>query len=591
MMRLINSDFFKKMWPIGIIILLVIPAVFPLFQSGFFSMHDDEQIARLYELDQSVRTLEIPPRWVQNLGFGFGYPLFNFYPPLVYYFGEVFHVLGFTLINSTKIVMGLGFFLSALFMFLWVRKYSGNLGGIVAAVLYVYAPYHGVDLYVRGALAEFFSFVWIPAVFWSIDKVADKKNAGYILVSSIFLACMVLTHNLIAMPFAFFLIVYILFILITHRIEVRALLPKYAIIGAISLGLSAYFWLPALVEKKYTLVDTILTRELASYALHFVNIGQFWNSPWGYTGSVAGSYDGLSFQVGKFQLILSFLAGVIGIYFLIKRKKENALLTLGIFSLFLFSLFMCTSFSKPIWDMVQPLAYLQFPWRFLEFAAVFSSFLGGIFILYLKKIFGEKMTILIGGFIIVGSMLLIAHFFHPQTNLSDNDNQYIANQDIQWRVSKMSFEYVPKGVATYISALNITQLKVEKGNIPKESYQVIKGNILVLQEINKPSLKKYTVSGTGGTMVINTYVFPGWQVKIDGNTAQITKYGALKLISFSVPSGKHTILVSFENTPVRTIGNLLSIIALSSIVVAIFYSFFINNDIIKNAKSNHSSAS
>ncbi len=583
------KDFFYTFCPYIILLLLCMPAIFPLFHSGFFSMHDDEQIARLYELDQSVKATEIPPRWVSNLGFGFGYPLFNFYPPLVYYFGEAFHLLGFTLIDSTKIVMGLGFLLSALFMFLWVRKYAGNLGGIVAAVLYIYAPYHGVDIYVRGAMAEFFSFVWLPAVFWSIDKVADKKSSVYVLVSSIFLACMVLTHNLIALPFAFFLITYIIFVLIRHKNEIAVLVPRYLIIGIISLGLSAYFWLPALAEKQYTLVDIILTRELANYAIHFVYIGQFWNSPWGYTGSVAGSNDGLTFQVGKFQLLLSFLTGIVSVYFLCKRKKENTLITFGIFGFFSFSLFMTTSYSKPIWDALQPLAYLQFPWRFLEFSAVFAAFLGGICIVYIKKIFGEKITLFIGGFIILGSILFIVRYFHPQMFVTDNDNAYIANNDIQWRVSSMSFEYVPKGVSTHLSAINTTHLTIEKKDIPKKSFQVVNGNIAVAEEINKPSYKKYTVSGTGGIMAINTYMFPGWQVSIDGRKEQIIKYGKLQLISFSVPSGNHTIEVSFKNTPVRTIGNFLSIIAFCMVVVAILYSYCINNAIIKKAKSLRSS--
>src|SRR5258706_9180913 len=86
-------------------------AIFPLFHTGLFSMHDDEQVARLYEMYLVISNAQIPPRWVPDLGFGFGFPLFNFYPPLVYYLGSLFHLLGFSFITSTKIVMGLGFLL------------------------------------------------------------------------------------------------------------------------------------------------------------------------------------------------------------------------------------------------------------------------------------------------------------------------------------------------------------------------------------------------------------------------------------------------------------------------------------------------
>ncbi len=581
MVEKINRGFFKNFLPVIILIFLIIPVILPLLHKGFFSMHDDEQIARLYELDQSVKAIDIPPRWVSDLGFGFGYPLFNFYPPLVYYFGEAFHLLGFSLIDSTKIVMGLGFFLSSVFTFLWVKKYAGVLGGIVAATLYVYAPYHGVDLYVRGAFAEFFSFVWLPAIFWSLDKVVEKKNIKWMLISSLFLAFVVLTHNLIALPFIFFLSVYILFILIKKRSQIKVLIPMFMIIGIVALGLTAYFWLPALAEKKYTLVDAILTRELANYNIHFVYANQFWNSPWGYGGSVAGPNDGVSFQVGKFQLLLSFLTGILCIDSFIRRKKEKILFFIGIFSLFFFSLFMATSYSKSLWDMFAPLAYLQFPWRFLEFSAVFSSFLGGVFILFIRKFFGEKTTIFIGMSIIVGSIILIVRFFHPSIYIANQDNDYITNQDIQWRVSKMSFEYVPKGVATYISPLDTTQLAIEKKDISTKSFSVAKGNMQVVEEINKPSYKKYTVSGAGGVMVINTYVFPGWSVFIDGKKEQITKFGKLQLISFFIQRGVHTVEVQFENTSIRTIGNTISMVSMSVFFVAIFYNLFVNNAIIK----------
>lgn len=576
----------KNIWIL--LIIVIIPVIIPLFHGGFFSMHDDEQIARLYELDQSVKVGDFPPRWVSHLGFGYGYPLFNFYPPFVYYFLETFHLLGFSLIDSTKIVMALGFFLSGLFMFLWVRRYTGNIGGFVAAVLYIYAPYHGVDLYVRGAFAEFFSFVWIPAVFWALDNFIEKKNVKWGIISSIFLSFIVLTHNLVALAFIFFLVPYIIFILVINKNEIKSLFPKFVIIGVFSLGISAYFWLPALAEKKFTLVDTILTKELASYKIHFVNIMQFWNSSWGYGGSIAGPNDGLSFQVGKFQLLLPFFAFLASSFYFIKRKEKRALFYIGIFIFFLFSLFMATSFSKPIWDIIQPLSYLQFPWRFLEFSAAFASFLSGLSVYFVKKIFGGSIALVFGIIIIFGSIILVIRNFHPQTYLSYSDTNYTTNNDIEWRVSKMSFEYVPYGVATYFSSNNNTQLDINKNDIPNSSFDVINGDVNLKEEVNNPSYKRYESSGLGGEVTINTYMFPGWNVYIDGQKQKIEKYGKLKLISFSVDKGNHIIEVKFENTQIRTFANLLTGFSLFILAMAIFYGFFRNNGIIKSETSKKS---
>ena len=75
-------------------ITLALPAAFSLFVPGFFGASDDLHIGWLYEMDKAIKMLQIPPRFVPDLSFGFGYPLFNFVFPLPFYIGEVFHLLG-----------------------------------------------------------------------------------------------------------------------------------------------------------------------------------------------------------------------------------------------------------------------------------------------------------------------------------------------------------------------------------------------------------------------------------------------------------------------------------------------------------------
>src|SRR5580698_604203 len=128
----------KKYIDILIIVVLLTFTLLPLFQPGFFPMHDDEQIGRLYDLNKDIVNGQFPPRMAQDLGFGFDYPLFNFYPSFVYYIGEVFHLMGFSLITSTKLMLGLGFILAGVFMYFFSRQYIGRIGGIVAAIAYTY---------------------------------------------------------------------------------------------------------------------------------------------------------------------------------------------------------------------------------------------------------------------------------------------------------------------------------------------------------------------------------------------------------------------------------------------------------------------
>ncbi len=155
----------KKSQTLFFLLLLVALSLFSwryLLKPGYFSMHDDMQIMRIFELDKCVKDGQLPCRWVPDLGYSYGYPLFNYYPPLPYYLGEVFHLLGFSFIDSVKILFGLGFILSGIFMFFLAREFWGEWGGFLSAIFYIYAPYHAVDVYVRGAMVKHSALVWFP---------------------------------------------------------------------------------------------------------------------------------------------------------------------------------------------------------------------------------------------------------------------------------------------------------------------------------------------------------------------------------------------------------------------------------------------
>ena len=147
-----------------ILILISIPAFFRMLKPGIFSMQDFH-LFRLYEFDKCVRALQIPCRWAPDAGLGYGEPLFNFYPQLSYAIGEIFHLIGFSLIDSLKILFTLSIICSTAAMyFLAKHLWKSQWAGIVSAAIYIYAPYRAVDVWVRGALPEALSFVLFPLI-------------------------------------------------------------------------------------------------------------------------------------------------------------------------------------------------------------------------------------------------------------------------------------------------------------------------------------------------------------------------------------------------------------------------------------------
>ncbi len=546
-------------------------------------MHDDEQIARLYDLSQAIRGGEFPPRISPNLGFGYGYPFFNFYPSFAYYVGGIFYLIGFSLITSTKLMIVTSFVFSAVFMYLFVKELFGKTAGIISAVAYTYASYHAVDVYVRGAFAESFSFVFIPLLFYASYKLAITLKYKYVVLGSIAVAGLVISHNLVALMSFPFIAIWLLYLLVISSSKKKFFLFSIFLF-TIGLGLSSYFWMPSYFERNSTLVN-ILTSELANYSLHFVCTYQLWDSMWGYGGSIPSCYDGISFEVGKLVLLLSFaaaLASVTKLVFFKNNKSEN-LIRMSYILLFFFmlciSIFLMVKFSRPIWDLIVPLWYIQFPWRFLIFASFFSSILAGSIISFIKN---QKIQVGMA----IGIIILLISFnfpkFTPERFFNADDNYYTNYEKIRWETSSLAYEYVPKGVKTKKSNIGTTLVDINKNEIASRSAEVKRGEISYKEIVNKTYYKKFEVSAlTDGTLQINTYSFPGWKVFLNGREHKYKDNNKLKLIQIDLEKGKYVVEAHFLNTPIRSIGNFISGI---SIIVLIGYGLFIvyRNKYVKN---------
>ncbi len=555
----------KKYYAPILALLLCFWAVKSLFNPGFFPIHDNEQVARLFDLDQALKFGHIPPRIAPNLGFGYGYPFFNFYPPFAYYVAEVFKIIGFSYIESVKLMIGMGFVFGSFFMYLLSKEFFGKLGGLISAAFYTYAPYHAVDVYVRGAFPEFWSMVFLPAIFWSFYRLKQSYRWRFFIFSIIFTSSLILTHNLVMVMAIPFISAWIIFLTLNSKKKKKFLLTSFASL-VFSFLVTSYFWIPSFLEKQYTMVD-LLTTELANYGQHFVYIRQFWNSPWGYGGSIYGLHDGLSFEVGKVHLILSALACFMAVKFFLARKtKMIGAIMLTFLAFLLLSIFMASFHSKFIWDKIEFLWYIQFPWRFIIFATLFSSLLAGS--LSLIPLAGKIKIALVAVAISVLVGLNMNYFMPSKFFDSVKDSDYISQEKIRWDASIIAAEYVPKGIATRKSDINTTVIDIDKKDIAKKSFEVISGDMKVTQIQDFPHQKKYMTSSNKESILrINTYSFPGWKVYVDEKEVSYSDNNKFKLITLSPLVGSHAIVAKFTDTKVRFWGNWISLITITTLII------------------------
>ena len=115
-------------WLILLLVISLLPLL-TLFRPGLPVTHDgQDHVARIANFYRSLSEGNLIPRWAANLNWGFGHPILMFLYPLPSYVASLFHFLGFSLVNSTKIVFGLSFTLSGLAMYLWGKEAWGKNG-------------------------------------------------------------------------------------------------------------------------------------------------------------------------------------------------------------------------------------------------------------------------------------------------------------------------------------------------------------------------------------------------------------------------------------------------------------------------------
>lgn len=523
----------KYIW--YIVVILSIPAARYLFVKGYFGVSDDLHIGWLFEMDRAIKMLQFPPRYVPDLSFGFGYPLFTFVYPFPFYIAEIFHLVDFSLVNSVKLVFGLSIPLSMYFMYKLLKSYMKDSWALAGAVLYVYAPYRALEMFVRGTIGEIVAFVFFPIIILSVIK----KNP-YVLALSV--AGLVLSHNIMAYMFMPFLL---LFIVLNKSFWVS--------LKGILLGLlvSSYFWVPAIVESNLMKYDTVF-----NFYDHYPALKQFITPYWGYGASVPGNYDTMSFYMGLTGLAVMAIGTIL---LLLKRNKfsreEQVFVGWSIFVV-LVSVFMMNFRSAWFWRNLPLLPYFQFPWRFLAMITLFSPF----FLIAIHKFSDNKIIKVVPFVVIFFSIFLNFNYFKTSEYLGRMDDYYI-NRYIP--IPTASDEYL-KTSEEYLRLPKENEKRPEK-NYPR-AYAINENAVLEIEEINTLNAKIKTSSEIDFVLNYNKYNYPGWKVTVDGKKTEIISGKPYGQISFLVPSGSHTVEVKYGESALRLVFDLVSLISVSGVV-------------------------
>lgn len=529
-----------------VLLILIIPTFWRMIKPGIFSMHDFHDF-RLLEYDKCIKDLQVPCRWSPDAALEYGQPLFNFYGQLSFAFGEIFVLSGFSILDSLKITFAATFIFSAIAMFFLGRQLWGNnFAGLLSALVYTYAPYRAVDVWVRGALPEAFAFIFFPLIVYFFNDFILHQKSRSLILFSFFSSGLILTHNLSALMFAPFLTVWGGYFLIKEKAWM--LLPKFIPSAFLIFGLSAFYLLPVIVESKLiTLSQT--TSGYYDFKLHFTTLNQLLVSRfWGYGASFWGDKDDLSLSVGHIQWILP-LAGATLILILSSWKKYFhffVLLGLGWFFLFL-------THNKSIflWEGIPPLQFVQFPWRFLGSAEFAFALAAGVVTVLLKK---ESFKILLVSLITSLLLILNINFFFEDLWYQMSDREYFRGAKYEYLATSGIKDYYPIFGKTYPTHLAP----------PNPIFTDGMGMAKLIEKKSQSARYFLDIRSPKAEVQIPIVYFPGWEAHSHKGKVDIYPTSDLGLITAKVTPLDQELKLIFKDTPIRQIGNIISVISLAT---------------------------
>ncbi|MEK6637025.1 MAG: hypothetical protein AABY88_02965 [Pseudomonadota bacterium] len=204
------------------------------------------------QFSAQLREGTLYPRWLAESHNGLGAPVFYFYPPLAFYLAAILSLMGLSTYWSVLAAFGVAMAGSGIAMLHWLKGWTSR--PLAGALLYVAAPYHIVDFYARGALAEFCAYALLPLVAIGIRRAARSGRFAMLAISY---AALIITHLPAALLTSlFFIAPYCLYLASKNRQALHPMLLG----GLFGIGLASIYLLPMVALQPHVALETMVMR-------------------------------------------------------------------------------------------------------------------------------------------------------------------------------------------------------------------------------------------------------------------------------------------------------------------------------------------
>ncbi len=486
---------FHSYWVLGICVAAFL-VLWPLLKPGFIITDDgDWMIIRLSAFFQSLREGQFPVRFLGRLNNSYGYPVANFLYPGFLYIGSFIHLFGFSFEESVKIIFIGSVGGSGFLIFFWLKKYFTPWASFLGTLGFLFSPYLVFDIYKRGSVGEVLAIFAAVLVLFSIEK-------GIQWLIPLSVGLLIVSHNSLGLLFFLFFIGYLM---VKKRIDLC--LPVF-----IGLGLSAFFWFPAIFERKFVMFDTVAVAQPQRYFIQRQSI----------------------FLLGMVNIVAFFI--VIKNNYGSGKKVRNFFLIV-----FALSILLATSLSAPVW-MLSPVAKVfQFPYRFLSLSLIPGAWFIAQMIQQDKDSRYKRWMLPI--FIILWCIPLLSMFVNI-TFVNRPDGFYTTNE----ATTTVANEYMPIWVKETPKDRAHQRMIFYQGSGRVESKILSTQKIDALIYVNEPSV-----------IQLNSIYYPGWGITVDDQFIVPDYQNIYGLMRIPISSGKHHFVSEFRETIPRFLSDAVSI--------------------------------
>lgn len=510
-MKIVNK---KNLLTVSLVILLLLPSILPLLREGFFITDDGEwMIIRLSAFYQAIADGQFPARFLGRLNFGYGYPVATFLYPGFMYMGIFIHLLKISLADTIKIILGVSMVTSFAFSYFWLRKFFGKTQSLVGCLFYVYTPYYIYDIYVRGSAGEVLALAVLPFILWQ----SERKSTFWVGVG---VGALILSHNSLAVLFLVLIISYVLLNLYISKNKLTFLNSITAIF--LGFGISAFFWIPVITELQNTVFSRTVVSEWSGYFAKVSLIGY-----------------------STIFLLLLTIANFVSRKIVIKEHR----LTVFFICVCSISIFFALPASSFLWNSL-PVGFIQFPFRFLSVIPVCAAFLAASNLNAVKGKLRIFQMLFLAGILILSAL----PFFQKIQYTNKDEGFYGTNE----ATTTVQDEFMPVWVKNKPTKRFDRKVEILKGE--GETKNVIYDNKKIAFSTD---LKNSSI------IQVNTIYWPGWKASIDKKPVEITYTNPKGVMELSVPKGNHSVELEFSETPIRFLGDIISII---SFVLLVYFS-------------------